>query len=338
MLGGRVKTLHPRIHGGILARRGNADDMRSLDEHGIQPIDLVVVNLYPFRRISRSPRGAARPRWSRTSTSAARRWCVPPPRTSTRWRWSSIPSATASCSTSCRAVAGSCRLRHAPRAGRRGLRAHRRLRHRDRRTGSRTPSPSPTGSCVEVGQGGRSCLRREPASAGGLLRRRGRPPPPALDGRSSSAARALLQQPAGDLNAGARWSSREFQLPACVIVKHATPVRRRARRDRGRGLPASARSDPVAAFGGVIAVNRPRERGAGEPGSPSSSTRRAVRARLRGRGAVGPAARRQNLRILDDRERRKAEPWRARLQARAGRLPGARPRHRVRGPRQRCRP
>jgi phosphoribosylaminoimidazolecarboxamide formyltransferase/IMP cyclohydrolase len=48
MLDGRVKTLHPRIHGGILAIRDNAEHQAKLREHGIQPIDLVVVNLYPF--------------------------------------------------------------------------------------------------------------------------------------------------------------------------------------------------------------------------------------------------------------------------------------------------
>jgi phosphoribosylaminoimidazolecarboxamide formyltransferase/IMP cyclohydrolase len=48
MLDGRVKTLHPRIHGGILAIRDNAEHQAKLREHGIEPIDLVVVNLYPF--------------------------------------------------------------------------------------------------------------------------------------------------------------------------------------------------------------------------------------------------------------------------------------------------
>ena len=48
MLGGRVKTLHPKVHGGILFRRGNADDRKQTAEHGIVPIDMVVVNLYPF--------------------------------------------------------------------------------------------------------------------------------------------------------------------------------------------------------------------------------------------------------------------------------------------------
>jgi phosphoribosylaminoimidazolecarboxamide formyltransferase/IMP cyclohydrolase len=48
MLGGRVKTLHPKVHGGLLFRRNLAEDRKQAKEHGIAPIDLVVVNLYPF--------------------------------------------------------------------------------------------------------------------------------------------------------------------------------------------------------------------------------------------------------------------------------------------------
>ncbi|HRB11297.1 MAG TPA: bifunctional phosphoribosylaminoimidazolecarboxamide formyltransferase/IMP cyclohydrolase, partial [Ottowia sp.] len=48
MLDGRVKTLHPRIHGGLLARRDVPAHMAALAEHGIPTIDLLVVNLYPF--------------------------------------------------------------------------------------------------------------------------------------------------------------------------------------------------------------------------------------------------------------------------------------------------
>src|SRR5258708_8987316 len=48
MLGGRVKTLHPKVHGGLLFRRNLAEDQKQAAEHGIAPIDLVVVNLYPF--------------------------------------------------------------------------------------------------------------------------------------------------------------------------------------------------------------------------------------------------------------------------------------------------
>ena len=48
MLDGRVKTLHPKVHGGLLARRDSKEHMSALKEHGIEPIDLLVINLYPF--------------------------------------------------------------------------------------------------------------------------------------------------------------------------------------------------------------------------------------------------------------------------------------------------
>ncbi|HWV91544.1 MAG TPA: bifunctional phosphoribosylaminoimidazolecarboxamide formyltransferase/IMP cyclohydrolase, partial [Burkholderiales bacterium] len=48
MLDGRVKTLHPQIHGGLLARRDDASHVAAIRAAGIEPIDLVVVNLYPF--------------------------------------------------------------------------------------------------------------------------------------------------------------------------------------------------------------------------------------------------------------------------------------------------
>ncbi|GGH73652.1 bifunctional purine biosynthesis protein PurH [Compostibacillus humi] len=49
MLDGRVKTLHPFIHGGLLGRRSNPDHVKQMEEHHIAPIDMVVVNLYPFK-------------------------------------------------------------------------------------------------------------------------------------------------------------------------------------------------------------------------------------------------------------------------------------------------
>ena len=55
MMDGRVKTLHPKVHGALLARRDNPDDMASVREHGIELIDMVVVNLYPFRETVAKP-------------------------------------------------------------------------------------------------------------------------------------------------------------------------------------------------------------------------------------------------------------------------------------------
>jgi len=52
MLDGRVKTMHPKIAGGILAMRGNPEHMAAIQAHGISPIDMVVVNLYRFEAVA----------------------------------------------------------------------------------------------------------------------------------------------------------------------------------------------------------------------------------------------------------------------------------------------
>src|SRR6201994_2136298 len=55
MLDGRVKTLHPKVHGGLLYIRGNAEHEAAVSEHGIEPIDMVVVNLYAFEKTAAEP-------------------------------------------------------------------------------------------------------------------------------------------------------------------------------------------------------------------------------------------------------------------------------------------
>ena len=55
MLDGRVKTLHPKVHGGILYIRRNAEHEAAVAAHGIQPIDMVVVNLYAFEKTAANP-------------------------------------------------------------------------------------------------------------------------------------------------------------------------------------------------------------------------------------------------------------------------------------------
>jgi len=55
MMDGRLKTLHPKIHGGLLSRRSNPRDMEDIAKHGINTIDMVVVNLYPFEKTISKP-------------------------------------------------------------------------------------------------------------------------------------------------------------------------------------------------------------------------------------------------------------------------------------------
>ena len=67
MMDGRVKTLHPKIHGGLLGVRDNPEHQAAMREHGIEPIDMVVVNLYPFEETDR-----ARGRYTRRSNRTNR--------------------------------------------------------------------------------------------------------------------------------------------------------------------------------------------------------------------------------------------------------------------------
>lgn len=55
MLDGRVKTLHPKIHGALLGIRSNPEHVETMKKHGIEPIDMIVVNLYPFRETISKP-------------------------------------------------------------------------------------------------------------------------------------------------------------------------------------------------------------------------------------------------------------------------------------------
>lgn len=55
MLDGRVKTLHPKVHGGILAQKTNPDHLEQMEKHGLQPIDLIAVNLYAFEKTVADP-------------------------------------------------------------------------------------------------------------------------------------------------------------------------------------------------------------------------------------------------------------------------------------------
>jgi phosphoribosylaminoimidazolecarboxamide formyltransferase/IMP cyclohydrolase len=79
MMDGRVKTLHPKVHGGLLAVRDNADHAASMAEHEIGAIDLVVVNLYPFE--ATVAKGAERDEVIENIDIGGPRWSVLQPRT-----------------------------------------------------------------------------------------------------------------------------------------------------------------------------------------------------------------------------------------------------------------
>ncbi len=172
MLDGRVKTLHPGVHGGILARRELPEHVAALERHGIRPIDLVAVTLYPFERdggaAGRVARGGDREHRHRRAQHDPRRGQEPRAR-----RGVTDPGQYGPVLEELRARRRGAVRRHALPAGLRGVPAHRPVRRGDRglpaRAG-RDGAPRRRGRDGLSGApaGGRrarpdAALRREPA-------------------------------------------------------------------------------------------------------------------------------------------------------------------------------
>ncbi len=96
IMDGRVKTLHPKIHGGLLGRRGTDDAV--MREHGIEAIDLVVVNLYPFAATIAKPGCTFEDAVENIDIGGPAMRCAPWPRTMTASPSWSTRSTTARCS------------------------------------------------------------------------------------------------------------------------------------------------------------------------------------------------------------------------------------------------
>ena len=235
ILDGRVKTLHPRLHAALLARRDDPEHMATLEREGIEPIDLVCVNLYPFeqtvaahdvapevaienidiggptmiRAAAKNHEGVAVDRQAGGLRRGLRR------AGGGRWR----------------------DLRHDPALARqRGLRPDRPLRRRDQPLVLDRVRGLPRTPGGRLREGARPLLRREPAPAGGALRRRRGAQPHPLAGLEAARQGALLQQRARPRLGAARWSTTSSS-PACVIVKHNNPCGVAIGADASRGLP-----------------------------------------------------------------------------------------------------
>ena len=242
ILDGRVKTLNPKIHAGLLAVRSNPDHVRTLEEQGIEPIDLVCVNLYPFEQTAArldvpDCRGHREHRRGRSHDDQGRgqeprvrggrgraRELRRGARRAPRLRWLTLGA-------------------HAPGAGGRCVRADGALRRGDRalvRGAGRRRLPA--AHHRRLGEGAGSPVRREPAPARGLLLAGGCAIEPALAGLAAAWQGPVLQQPPGSglcatADGGVQRAGRcdrEAQQPV-----------RRGRGQARSARPSSARSTPT---------------------------------------------------------------------------------------------
>jgi len=252
MLGGRVKTLHPRIHAGILARRSIDDDRAQLAAHEIQPFDLVCVNLYPFELVANRPGmsgedvvemidvgGPSLLRAAAKNYSHVTPVCRPEDyddvlselragggETSldTRGRLAAIAFATTAAYES--AVAGW-------------------FQRNEELPATFVPAFD---KVLDLAYG------ENPHQQAAYYRERG-PRTHLLSRVEQLRGRPLSFNNLNDLSA-ARLLAREFDSPACVIVKHANPCGVAIADTIGEAYAKALASDPVSAYGGVVVVNR----------------------------------------------------------------------------------
>lgn len=252
MMGGRLKTLHPRVHGGLLARRRVPEDVHAMGIHGILPIDLLVVNLYPFERT------VARPDCS--FEEAVEQIDIGGP-AMLRAAAKNHADVTAIMDPDDygavlddlrRAGAVSAELKRALAA-----KVFRRLSAYDAAIAGylEPPGSDPFPETLTLSFEKLASLRygenpHQRAALYGVPGERGLARARQLQGKELSFNNLL--------DADAAWNCvRSFAEPACVIVKHGNPCGVAEREHLEPAYEAAYATDPSSAFGGVIAFNRP---------------------------------------------------------------------------------
>jgi phosphoribosylaminoimidazolecarboxamide formyltransferase/IMP cyclohydrolase len=297
MLGGRVKTLHPRIHAGILARRDNEQDVATLAEHEIAPFDLVCINLYPFEQVA-AQKGV-------TELEAVEMIDV------------GGPSMLRGAAKNFSHVAPVCRperygfvLDELRSNGALSLETRRELAAETFATTAAYEAAIATWfseretfpetlivaleKVLDLSYGENPHQR-----AAYYAERRARTH--LLSRVEQLHVKALSFNNLNDLSA-ARMLAREFALPACVIVKHANPCGVAVGATLGEAYERALASDPTSAYGGIVVLNREVDEALGE--QLAEQFVGVLFAPGYSDGALDALRRRQNTRILLDRERR----------------------------------
>ncbi len=265
MLDGRVKTLHPKVHGGILHIRGNAEHKAAVAQHGIEPIDMVVVNLYSFEKTAAKPgvefqelienidiggpsmiRSAAKNFHDVAIVTSPGDYAViadeleKTSALSPETKWKLAKKAFAMTAAYDSAIASTLEsLNDEAQSAAQALPNTLRLnlaKKMDLRYGENPHQ--------------RAALYADP-SAGGVAN--GKP----LQGKELSYNNIVDLQAAWDL-------VQEFDAPACVIIKHTNPAGTATGPTVLDAYKKALEADPVSAFGGVIGINRPVDAAAAE--------------------------------------------------------------------------
>jgi phosphoribosylaminoimidazolecarboxamide formyltransferase/IMP cyclohydrolase len=298
MLDGRVKTLHPKIHGGLLARRDDPRHQAALRDAGIEPIDLLVVNLYPFRSTVADPDcrledaienidigGPAMLR-AAAKNHAGVTVVVDPadyPRVLEEIRAQGTTSAETRFALARKVFAHTASYDGAIAAYLSSLDAQ----------GRRGEFPGflalPLHKLQDLRYG------ENPHQAAAFYRDE-QPAPGTIAAYRQVQGKELSYNNIAD--ADAAWECvKQFEEPACVIVKHANPCGVALAASPAAAYDKAFRTDPVSAFGGILAFNRALDVGAAQAiGRQFAEVVIAPRVE---RDALDELAKKANLRVLE---------------------------------------
>jgi phosphoribosylaminoimidazolecarboxamide formyltransferase/IMP cyclohydrolase len=302
LLGGRVKTLHPRIHAGILARRDLEEDEAALEREGIAPFDLVCVSLYPFEQVVSAQHvaeadavelidvgGPSMLRAAAKNFAHVAAVCRPadyePVLTELRRNGGSLSAETRR-SLAARAFATTAAYDSAI----------------ARWFADGQPERFPETAVLAFDRVADLAYGENPHQAAAYYAERGARTH-LLARVDQVHGRALSFNNLNDLN-GARLCLREFTVPACVIVKHANPCGVALGETIEEAYERAFAADPLSAYGGVVALNRPVSAALGE--RLAEQFVEVLFAPGYDAVAVEALVRKPNVRILNDMERRMA--------------------------------
>ena len=258
MLDGRVKTLHPKIHGGLLARREDPAHLRAIEAAGIPPIDLLVVNLYPFERTVAQT--------DCTLEAAIENIDIGGPvmvrSAAKNWRGVGVVTDAAQYQNVLDEIKRSGALSDETRFAL-AVAAFNRISNYDAAISDYLSSLQADGTRSEFpAQSNGRFVKLQDLRYGenphqhAALYRDLHPAPGSLVSARQLQGKELSYTNLAD--ADAAWECvKSFDEPACVIVKHANPCGVAVGRDCGEAYAKALATDPTSAFGGIIAFNRP---------------------------------------------------------------------------------
>jgi len=258
LLDGRVKTLHPKIHGGLLARRDDPAHQAALAAHGIEAIDLLVVNLYPFE--------AAVGRPGCTLAEAIEQIDIGGPAmvrsAAKNWQAVAVLTDPAQYAGVLAALQRDGRVAETTRFAL-AVAAFDRISNYDAAISDYLSSLQPDGSrALFPGQSNGRYVKLQDLRYGENPHQRAafyrdlQPAPGSLVTATQLQGKALSYNNIAD--ADAAWECvKSFDTPACVIVKHANPCGVALGADPAEAYARAFQTDPTSAFGGIVAFNRP---------------------------------------------------------------------------------